>query len=102
MRAAFELLREERRARAFFAVLTQSSLGTGAAYVALLVVAYDRFRSPWAISLVLLADFLPPMFLGPVLGAAADRWSRKWCAIVADVARAAAFVGIGLVDGFAA
>ena len=100
MRAAVELLKAEQRARAFFAVLTQSSLGTGAGYVALLIVAYERFHSPWAISLVLLADFLPPMFLGPLFGAAADRWSRRWCAIVADVVRAVAFVGIGLVDGF--
>jgi MFS family permease len=81
-------------------VLTQSSLGTGAGYVALLIVAYERFHSPWAISLVLLADFLPPMFLGPLFGAAADRWSRRWCAIVADVVRAGAFIGIGLADGF--
>lgn len=80
--------------------MTQSSLGTGAAYVALLLVAYDRFRSPWAISLVLVADLVPPMLLGPVFGAAADRWSRKTCAIIADAVRAVAFVGIALVDGF--
>ena len=42
------------------------------------------------------------MLLGPVLGAAADRWSRKACAIVADVLRAGAFVGIALVDPFVA
>ena len=86
----------------FFAVLAQSSLGTGASYVALLLIAYQRFHSPWAIGLVLLADLLPGMFLGPVLGAAADRWSRKACAIVADVLRAGAFVGIALVDPFVA
>jgi MFS family permease len=102
MTAALDLLRKERRARVFFAVLTQSSLGTGAAYVALLVVAYERFHSPWAISLVLLADFLPPMFLGPLLGAAVDRWPRRACAVAGDVVRAVAFVGIGLVDGFPA
>ena len=38
------------------------------------------------------------MLLGPILGAAADRWSRKLCAVVADVMRAVAFVGIALVD----
>ena len=102
MRTTFRLLRDEPRARVFFAVLAQSSLGTGAAYVALLLIAYERFHSPWAISLVLLADLLPAMFLGPVLGAAADRWSRKACAIVADVLRAGAFLGIALVDGFVA
>jgi MFS family permease len=96
------LLRAERPSRSFFLALTQSALGTGAAYVALLLIAYDRLQSPWAISLVLLADLLPAMLLGPVFGAAADRWSRKWCAVGADVIRAGAFIAIALVDDFAA
>jgi MFS family permease len=96
------LLRFESRARLFFLALAQSALGTGAAYVALLLVAYERFHSPWAISLILLADLLPAMVLGPVLGAVADRWSRKWCAVGGDVLRAGAFVGIAIVDGFPA
>jgi MFS family permease len=97
-----ELLRSERRARAFFVVLAQSALGNGAAYVALLVIAYERFESGWAIGLILLADLLPAMLLGPVFGAAADRWSRRGCLVVADVLRAAAFLGIAFVDSFAA
>ena len=101
MRDVLRLLRAEPPARLFFVALTQSALGNGAAYVALLLVAYDRFRSPWAISLVLLADLLPAMLLGPVFGAVADRWSRKWCAVGADVIRAAAFIGIAVVDDFA-
>lgn len=102
MRATLELLRRDPRARLFFLAHAQSSLGTGAAYVALLLLAYERLRSPWAISLVLLADFLPAMLLGPVFGAAADRWSRRRCAIAADLARAVAFVGLGVVGGFEA
>ncbi|MEA2385857.1 MAG: hypothetical protein QOJ22_31 [Thermoleophilaceae bacterium] len=102
MRAIVDLLRAERPARRFFLAHAQSSLGTGAAYVALLLLAYERMETPWAISLVLLAEFLPGMFLGPVFGAAADRWSRRSCAIVADLVRAVAFVSIALVDGFAA
>jgi MFS family permease len=95
-----ELLRNERRARAFFLVLAQSALGNGAAYVALLVIAYERFESGWAIGLILLADLVPAMLLGPVFGAAADRWSRRGCLIVADVLRAGAFLGIAFVDTF--
>ena len=102
MKRLADLLRAERRARTFFALLAQSALGTGAGYVALLLVAYDRLDSPWAISLVLIADLLPPMVLGPILGAAADRWSRRNCMVIADVVRAIAFVGIALVDSFAA
>jgi MFS family permease len=86
----------------YYAVLSQSALGTGAAYVALLVVAYERFNSPWAIGLVLLADLVPSMLLGPVFGAAGDRWSRRGCLIVADVVRGLAFLGIGIVDSFTA
>ena len=102
MSDVLRLLRTEPHARLFFVALTQSALGTGAAYVALLLIAYERFESPWAISLVLLADLLPAMLLGPVFGAAADRWSRKWCAVGADVIRALAFIGIAVVDNFPA
>ena len=101
MREIRDLLRQNRRARVFFAAHAQSSLGTGAGFVALLVLAYERLESPWAISLVLLADFLPSMLLGPIFGAAADRWSRRWCAALADVARAAAFISLAFFDGFA-
>jgi MFS family permease len=101
VRATLSLLRLEPRARWFFAVLTQSSLGTGAAHIALMLIAYERYRSPWAISLVLLADVIPAMLLGPILGAAADHWPRKACAVVADLLRTVAFLGIALVDPFA-
>lgn len=101
LRPIRDLLRYEPQSRLFFAAHAQSSLGTGAGYVALLVLAYERLESPWAISLVLLADFLPAMFLGPIFGAAADRWSRRWCAAAADLARALAFVSLAFFDGFA-
>jgi MFS family permease len=97
-----ELLRRERHTRTLLAAHAQSSLGTGAAYVALLVLAYDRFESPWAVTLVLLADLLPAMFLGPLFGAACDRWSRRACAVTADILRAVAFAGIALVPDFGA
>src|SRR3954453_11424334 len=99
---ALALLRTKPRARLFFAALGQSSLGTGAAYPALLVIAYERFHSAWAISLVLLADFVPAMLLGPVFGAVVDRWPRLWCGGAADVVRAVAFVGIAVVGSFEA
>lgn len=100
LRPIRDLLRYEPQSRAFFAAHAQSSLGTGAGMVALVVLAYERLESPWAISLVLLADFLPSMFLGPIFGAAADRWSRRWCAATADVARALAFISLAFFDGF--
>lgn len=97
-----EMLAHERSVRWFFGAHLQSSVGTGAGYVALLVLAYDRVRSPWMVALVLMADFLPAMLLGPLFGALADRWPRRRCAVLADLARAGAFVGIALVDDPAA
>jgi MFS family permease len=99
MAHTLELLRTEPRARRFFAAYAQSSLGNGAGYVALVVLAYDRWHSPWAITLVLMADFIPAMLLGPMFGAVADRWSRRRIAVLSDLMRAAAFVGVGLVGG---
>jgi MFS family permease len=96
------LLRKEPQAPRFFGAYAQSALGTGAGYVAIVLVAYERFHSPLAISLILLADIAPPMVLGPLFGAAVDRWSRRWSAIAADTLRAAAFAGIALTDSFAA
>jgi MFS family permease len=88
----------ERRARAFLLTYLQSSLGTGAATVALFVLAYDREPSPWSITLVLLAYDLPPGLLGPFVGALVDRVSRRWCVIAADLIRVGAFAGIAVVD----
>src|ERR1700745_1293005 len=102
MRSIWALLRRDRQARRFFLAYGQSSLGTGAGYVALLLVAYQRFHSPWAIALVLLADFVPPMLLAPLFGTIVDRWSRRWCAIVAHAVRPLAFIGLALVPSFPA
>lgn len=102
MRPALALLRAERPARWFFAAHGQSALGSGAAYVALIVLAYDRIGTPWAIALVLLADFLPAMIFGPLFGAAADRWSRRWCTVAGDAIRAVAFIGLAFADGLLA
>src|SRR5436309_9041080 len=99
MRRTLGLLSGEPRARRFFAAYAQSSLGNGAGYVALVVLAYDRWHSPWAITLVLMADFIPAMLFGPVFGAVADRWSRRRIAVAADLMRAVAFVAVGLVGG---
>src|SRR4051794_2133322 len=91
-------LRGQHRARVFLLTYLQSSLGTGAAAVALFVLAYDREPSPWSITLVLLAYDLPPGLLGPFVGALVDRVSRRWCVIAADLIRVGAFAGIAVVD----
>ena len=79
-------------ARRFFVAHAQSCLGTGLAYVALPLLAYERFGSAWAVSAVLLPDLLPAILLGPLLGALVDRVGWRTCATVADVLRCLAFV----------
>lgn len=102
MNSILDLWRSERGARAFFAAHLQGSLGVGVGYVALMVFAYERIGSAWAATAILLADLLPSMLLGAVIGAVADRTSHRGCAIAADLVRAAAIGGLLLVDGVAA
>jgi MFS family permease len=90
------LLKASPPARRFFAAYLQSSLGTGLGYVALVLVALERFGGSWSVAALLLADLVPLMALGPLLGAAADRLPRRVCVVVADLARAVAFAGIAL------
>lgn len=88
--------------RRFFLAQLQSELGTGAAYVALLLVAYQRLHSGWAVALVLLADFLPGVALGAPLGALADRLPRRRLMIGADLLRVGAFAGLAVIPSFGA
>jgi MFS family permease len=79
-------------ARRFFAAHAQSCLGTGLAYVALPLLAYDRFGTAWAVAAVMLPDLLPAIVLGPLLGALVDRVGWRTCAAVADTLRCIAFL----------
>jgi MFS family permease len=99
MKALVDIFRHERGARWFFAAHLQGALGAGAGYIALLVLAYERLGSAWGATAVLLADLLPAMLLGPVLGAAIDRTSRLGAAVLADLIRAAAFGALVFADG---
>lgn len=96
------LLKQSPALRRFFAAFFQSQVGTGAAYVALLLVAYHRLHSGWAISLVLLGEFLPGIALSPVFGSLADRVSRRRLAVCGDLLRAGSFVMLALVPSFVA
>ena len=85
------------RARPFFAAHLQGSLGTGAGYVAILLLAYEQLGNAWGATAVLLADLAPAMLLGPLLGGLIDRTSRLGCAIAADVIGALAFAGLAFL-----
>src|SRR3954462_5011473 len=93
--------RTERAARWFFAAHLQGALGTGAGYVALLLLAYDQLGSAWVATAVLIADLAPAMLLGPLLGGLIDRTSRLGCATAADFIGALAFLGLSFAHGAA-
>jgi MFS family permease len=99
MRELRTLWREERPARWFFAAHLQGGLGTAAGYVALMLLAYERIGSAWAATAVMLADLIPSMLLGPLLGGLVDRTSRLGCAVASDLVRAGAFAGLMLSHG---
>src|SRR5579862_6144136 len=89
------MLRSNRPLRRLLAAWGQSCLGTYAGYVALLLLTYDHLKhSSWAISAVLLADFLPAILLGSWFGALADRYPRHVLVVVANLVQAAAWGGL--------
>ena len=101
VRDALSFWRSHRDVRPFFLAHAQGAIGDGAGYVALLLLAYDRFGSAWAATALALADFGPAMLLGPLLGSLVDRYGRLRSAIVSDVIRAVAFAGLLLVHSVA-
>ena len=88
--------------RPFLAASFQSSIGNAIGYIALLLLAYDMTRSAWAVSAVLLAEFVPAIALGPLFGALADRCSRRTLVVTADLLRCAAFVALAFAGSLPA
>jgi MFS family permease len=99
MVGAFGLLRRNPDARRLIGARGLSAVGTGAAYVALMLVGYDRSHSAWIVSAVLAADLLPSILCGSIAGALADRWPRRRVIVASEALGAAAFAGLALTDG---
>jgi MFS family permease len=69
----------------------QSCLGTGAGYVALLLLAVRHVPSAWGVAAVLLCDFLPAIALAAWFGTLADRYPRRRMIVGANLLQAAAW-----------
>ena len=88
------MLRANPSLRRLLGVWAQSCVGTGAGYVALLLLVSRHSRSSWAISAVLLAEFVPATMFGSWFGALADRYSKRVLLVIANVIQVGAFIAV--------
>ena len=82
------------RFRLLFVATFASGIGNWLAVVALQVDVYDRTHSGWWVGALLVANVLPAVVLGLVLGPLVDRFSRKGLMIGADLGRLAVFAAL--------
>ena len=68
--------------------------GPGSRSIALSIDVYDRTGSATWVSALLVADFLPSVAIGLLLGPLIDRLSRRRIMVVADLARLGIFVAL--------
>jgi MFS family permease len=81
----------------FFAT-AGSSFGTYLAAVALVLQIRDLTGSGIWVAALLIADFLPIVLIGFLLGPLVDRFSRRWLMILSDLVRFGAFAVLPFVD----
>jgi MFS family permease len=91
LRRRLELLGRARSFRLLFLATLGSGLGTWLAYVALTVDVFDRTDSGSWVAALLVADFLPLVAIGFLLGPLVDRLSRKRLMIASDLVRFGVF-----------
>jgi len=89
------------RYRSLVAATFASGLGNWLAVVALQIDVYDRTHSGWWVGALLLANILPAVFLGLLLGPLVDRLSRKGLMIASDLGRLAVFAALPFVGSAA-
>jgi len=82
----------------FFAT-AGSSFGTYLAAIALTVHVYDETDSGVWVAALLIADFLPIVLIGLLLGPLVDRLSRRWLMIASDLVRFGVFAALPFVEG---
>lgn len=79
--------------RRFWFARSASHLGDGASLIALLLYVKEIEHSGIAIGALLLAQSLPHL-LGPVVGAAVDRFDLKWLMVGCELTQALIFAGM--------
>jgi MFS family permease len=102
LRRRLELLGRARSFRLLFLATLGSGLGTWLAYVALTVDVFDRTDSGSWVAALLVADFLPLVAIGFLLGPLVDRLSRKRLMIASDLVRFGVFCLLPFANSAAA
>ena len=82
-----------------FLATAGSSFGTYLAAVALTLQVYDLTGSGTWVAALLIADFLPIVVIGFLLGPLVDRLSRRRLMIASDLVRFGVFAALPFVDG---
>jgi MFS family permease len=94
-----DLLRRVRGLRLLFLAAFGSGFGTWLAFVALTVDVWDQTHSGKWISALLIADFLPAIGLGLIVGPLVDRHSRRLVMVSADLVRFVVFCALPFATG---
>lgn len=81
-----------------FLATAGSSIGTYLAAIALTVHVYDETESGLWVAALLIADFLPIVLIGLLLGPLIDRLSRRRLMIASDLVRFGVFAALPFVD----
>ena len=89
-----DLLRRATDYRRLFVATLASGAGTYLAAIALTVDVFDRTGSGTWVSALLIAEFLPAILVGLLLGPLVDRWSRRRLLIGSDLVRLAVFCAL--------
>ena len=94
LRRQLDLLGRAGSLRLLFFATFASGIGTWLAAVALTINVYDLTGSASWVSGLLIADFLPTVAIGLLLGSLVDRLQRKRLMVGADLARLVVFVAL--------
>jgi len=92
------LLRRSPSFGLLFLATAGSGVGTYLAAIALTLDIYARTDSGLWVAVLLIADFLPIVLVGLLLGPLFDRLSRRRLMIASDLSRVAVFAALPLVD----
>jgi MFS family permease len=92
------LLRRSPSFAYLFLATAGSSFGTYLAAIALTVHVYDQTESGVWVAALLIADFLPIVAIGLLLGPLVDRLSRRWLMILSDLVRFGVFAALPFVN----